>query len=150
MNGQPNDGKSPFAPFAYVEAILYDYPFLKARLKEIPIPHAGVLIAGRVNDVTSPQECFVCREAETMRLVSAVDRALRAMQPIERRLVRLKYFERWPNYEVAKRLHISESTFYEWRREIVRNVGLALGVESIEQQQIPDSESENNRRIAGE
>lgn len=134
--------------FAYVEAILYDYPFLKARLKEIPVPHADILIAGRVNDVTSPQERFVCREAETIRLISAVDRAIRAMQPIERKLVRLKYFERWPNYEVAKRLHISESTFYDWRHEIIRRVGLTLGVETVEQQ-LPGPESENNRRISG-
>lgn len=135
--------------FAYVEAILYDYPFLKARLTEIPIPHADILISGRVKDTTSPQERFVCREAETIRVIAAVNRALRAMQSIERKLVRLKYFEKWPNYQVAQKLHISESTFYEWRNEIVRRVGLTLGVETIEQQ-LHDSESENNRRITGE
>ena len=59
--------------------------------------HADILISGRVKDTTSPQERFVCREAETIRVIAAVNRALRAMQSIERKLVRLKYFEKWPN-----------------------------------------------------
>lgn len=119
-------------PFAYVEAVLYDYPFLQARLRHYPVPHADILVPGRVKDFTSPQERFACREAETIRTIAAVNGALRAMQPGERKLIRLKYFARWPNRIVAQKLHVSESTFYEWRRNVVKKVGLALGLESLE------------------
>lgn len=147
MSEQPDKGKSAFA---YVEAVLYDYPFLQARLKNYPVPHADILMPGRVKDCTSPQEKFACREAETIRKIAAVNAALQAMQPSERRLVRLKYFERWANYAVARKLHISESTFYEWRRRVIEKVALVLGVENLERQGVPDSEPEENRRISGE
>lgn len=147
LSEQAGKGKGAFA---YVEAVLYDYPFLQARLKNYPVPHADMLVPGRVKDFTSPQEKFACREAETIRTIAAVNDALRAMQPAERKLVRLKYFERWPNCAVARKLHVSESTFYEWRRRVVKKVALALGVESLEPQGIADLESEENRRISGE
>ncbi len=136
--------------FAYVEAVLYDYPFLQARLRHYPVPHADIIVRSQVKDPTSPQERFACREAETIRMIAAVNDALRAMQRAERQLVRLKYFERWPNYAVARKLHVSESTFYEWRRKVVEKVALALGLESLEPQGVLDSEPEKNRRISGE
>lgn len=129
MSEQPDKGKSAFA---YVEAVLYDYPFLQARLKNYPVPHADILVPGRIKDFSSPQEKFACQEAETIRKVAAVNDALRAMQPAERKLVKLKYFARWPNRMVARKLHVCESTFYEWRRNVVKKVGLALGLESLE------------------
>ncbi len=124
--------------FAYVEAVLYDYPFLQARLKNYPVPHADILVPGRVKDFTSPQEKFACREAETIRKIAAVNDALRAMQPAERKLVRLKYFERWPNETAARKLHVSRATFYRLRENAVKKVGLALGVESLEPQGFAD------------
>lgn len=136
MNGQPDKGKSAFA---YVEAVLYDYPFLQARLKNYPVPHADILVPGRVKDFTSPQEKFACQEAETIRKVAAVNDALRAMQPTERKLVRLKYFARWPNEVVAKKLHVSRATFYRLRENAVKKVGLALGVENLESQRLADA-----------
>lgn len=115
--------------FRAAEAILYDYPFLRARLKNYPIPHADIMTLGQVKEFTSPQERFACKHAETVRLTSAVEGALRAMSRPERQLVRLKYFERWPNRVVARRLHISEPTFYRLRAKLIKEVALALGLE---------------------
>ncbi|MGE5572956.1 MAG: DUF1492 domain-containing protein [Bacteroidota bacterium] len=135
MSEQAGKGKGAFA---YVEAVLYDYPFLQARLKNYPVPHTDILVLGRVKDFTSPQEKFACREAETIRTIAAVNGALRAMQPGERKLIRLKYFERWPNYVVARKLHVSRATFYRLRENAVKKVGLALGAESLESQGFAD------------
>lgn len=123
--------------FEYVEALLYDYPFLKARLDDVAYYAGDIIIPAAAKSGPSMPEKHVLKHAEALRIVTAIEKALRAMPRIQRRLVRLKYFEKWPNYVVAKRLHISEATFYRLREDAVKNIGLALGVESLEPQGFP-------------
>ena len=65
------------ASFAYVEPYSMTIR-TQARGKKF-LSHADILIARRIV-VTSPQSAS-CQEAETIRLIAAVDRAIRAMRP---------------------------------------------------------------------
>ena len=103
------------------EQDLWAYPSLKDRVEAHDPGTPGSIIwwQPHSNEPSSPLERHVIRWEEALMTIAAVDRLLRRLQRDERRLVRLRYFERrdWP--DVAKRLHMSTATATRWRTKIL-------------------------------
>lgn len=67
---------------------------------------------------------------ECERRIKAIDKTLLILQQNETklRLLQMKYFERrYTDIGIQNELHISDRTFYRWRKEIIKLVGNYLG-----------------------
>jgi len=135
------------AVFRYVEAELYDYPATKAEYEELrraicerAMPGSILKLptdasGGEVTDPTFRSTTVLLANRRLARMgevIRAIDRVFRRLPRHKQRLVALKYWRRRPDREVMEALHVSERTFYRWRREVVAAVGQHLGLCSIE------------------
>ncbi|MFO7325983.1 MAG: DUF1492 domain-containing protein [Pseudomonadota bacterium] len=74
------------------------------------------------------------REAQELeRKIKRVNRALEAMDPEQRRLVELYYFERAPRWEVMDQLGISRRQFYRLRAGALETYAYVAGLVSDSQ-----------------
>ena len=71
------------------------------------------------SEPTSPVERHVIRVEDALSTVAAADRLKHRLTRDERRLVKLRYWQRrdWP--DVARRLHMHEATALRWRAKIL-------------------------------
>jgi RinA family phage transcriptional activator len=128
------------ANFKAIEAELYGYFDTKRELElmeeEIlegsPFQEVAVQ-AGTTGDSTASKAIKLASSKELLevrRRVNAIEKALLVLQQNETklRLLQMKYFERkYTDQGIMMELHISNNTFYRWRREIVKLVGSYLG-----------------------
>lgn len=134
--------KLKLALFRYIEAELRDYPENRQRLKDMrsdmilksPAPDEGSQISSR-NSVSKPTESTALqlitnkRLAALARTVTAIEKTVDMLDGDRRRLVELRYFEKYLTPAgVAKELHISERTFYNWRDEVIKLIAVELGL----------------------
>lgn len=133
------------AVFRYVEAELYDYPFIKRELEDLRAaiieegPDPGKVVVGREKTrftdptYTKAQRLLTNRRLSRMEdTVRAIEEVLGRLSAEKRRLVELKYFQgRLSNLGVADALNVSLRTFYYWRGQIVRTVAVEMGLVDV-------------------
>lgn len=114
------------AVFRYVEAELYDYPFIKRELEDLRAaiieegPDPGKVVVGREKTrftdptYTKAQRLLTNRRLSRMEdTVRAIEEVLGRLSAEKRRLVELKYFQgRLSNLGVADALNVNLRTFY--------------------------------------
>lgn len=128
------------ANFRAIEAELYGYLDTKRELElmeeEIlegsPFQEVAVQ-SGTTGDTTANKAIKLASSKELLevrRRINAIEKALFTLQQNETklRLLQMKYFERkFTDQGIMMELHISDRTFYRWRREIVQLIGSYLG-----------------------
>lgn len=127
------------ANFRAIEAELYGYSDTKQELEhledeilegsafqEVAVQTGnGDLTANKAIKLASSKELL-----EIRRRINAIDKALSILQQdtLKLRLLQMKYFERrYSDIGIMNELHISDRTFYRWRKEIIQLVGSYLG-----------------------
>jgi len=126
--------------FRYIEAEIYDYP---ETVKEIEQLREEIMEGGqqeeriqvqssRQSDPTATRATRLLMDKRLRRLEEvshAIKRVYDALPREKRRLVEMKYWEkRYTKSGIAEALHISEMTFYRWRRQIVLAIGGEIGL----------------------
>lgn len=129
------------AIFRHVEAELYNYYRTKKQIKRLreQIMFSSVdVIKGGANSVMTasrPTEAIATRLVENRKLrnmeeiVSAIESVYEDLDDTQKKLVRLRYFERkpWNWSRIAMECHIHEQTAYKYRREIVKAIAEEVG-----------------------
>jgi len=125
--------------FKYIEAEIYDY---SETIKEIKQLREEILEgdqqeelirvqSSRQSDPTATRATRLLMDKRLKRLEEvshAIKRVYDALPQEKRRLIEMKYWEkRFTTTGIAEALHISEMTFYRWRRQIVLVIGKELG-----------------------
>lgn len=128
--------------FKMIESELYCYNESKKYLDELreeilegsATQDLGVLVQnGVIGNPTANKAIKLTNSREILeveRRLRAIEKVLKLLENDERklRLVQMKYFERrYTDIGIALELDISERTFYNWRREIIRLIGEQLG-----------------------
>ncbi len=123
--------------FKYIEHELYSYPKTKKEIEEYReevlegahFPEVNVrtgpgdITANKAVKLTSTM--FIMRAERT---VNAIESALTRLDDRHRELYIHKYHNGLPWQEVATEMCISDRTYFRIRREIVKVVGLELGL----------------------
>ncbi len=128
------------------EWLLYNYKKLKAEVKNIEIEienientYVGASAmdptqeSSKTNKINSMVENEVLDKEERIEYleqlktikenqIKKVDNALEILTGRDRKIIELRYFERIPNYQVARRLSITEETCSTLKRNIVENI----------------------------
>ena len=126
----------------YVEAELYDYPYLRKAIEELraDISEAGAtgeVLGVRITssghaDPASRKGIELATNRRLARMhqtVQAIEAVLERLRPEVRRLIEMKYFEReYTDKAIARRIPISPATFYRWQNEVVRDIAVELGL----------------------
>lgn len=130
------------ATIRYLENELYHY---KDNKKELALMHEEIEEASpsppdgmpRGNMTSNPTESKAIRLMSS-RTIIFLERRLNAIERVINRykdnadminLIRLAYLERTHTpFGVMAELHISQTTFYRWRREIMEDLGNELGL----------------------
>ncbi len=135
-----------------VEALLYNYKTLadaiaslEAELDELmPSPGASIAVVGdwegRTPHNTSPTERWALIRAEGPTAVrvakllerkkndkARVERGLKALSPLERELVRLKYDQELSDHAVASTLGMPKANCWRLKRIIIAKIAIRLG-----------------------
>jgi len=127
--------------FRYIEAEIYDYP---ETLKEIGNLREEIMEGGqqeeqqvrvqtnRMSDPTVNRATRLLMDRRLRRLEEvtfAIQKVCDALPKDKHRLMEMKYWEkRYTNTGISETLHISEMTFYRWRRQIVTAIANELGL----------------------
>ena len=128
----------------YVEAELYDYPYLTKAIEELraDIAEAGTVTIqtvlgtpiqqGRRADPTQAKGIELATNRRLARMhqtVQAIEAVLGRLRPEVRRLIEMKYFEReYTDQAIARRIPTSTATFYRWQIQVVRDIAIELGL----------------------
>lgn len=128
--------------FKTIEAELYCYHETKKYLEELreeilessATQEIGVAVqSGTTGDTTGNKAIKLASSREILevdRRMRSIEKVLNLLKNDEKktRLVEMKYFERrYTDIGIALKLGISERTFYNWRREIIKLIGEQLG-----------------------
>jgi len=136
--------KLRFAVIRYIEAELMDYPENKKVLEELKldiIESAPTLedVGGNsihtTNRVSDPTYSKTARLVTNRRIrhlertINAIERVLNMLDRDKYRLVELTYWDRkFTPLGVADELHISKSTYYNWREDIIKLLAVEMGL----------------------
>jgi len=128
------------ANFKLIESELYCYNETKKELEQLEEEilegsafQEVCVQSGTTGDTTANKAVkLISSKAiiECERRIRAINKTLLILQQDETkmRMLQMKYFERkYTDVGIMNELHISNNTFYRWRREIVKLVGEYLG-----------------------
>lgn len=128
--------------FKTIESELYCYHESKKYLEELreeiiessAAQEIGVAVqSGTTGDTTGNKAVKLASSREILevkRRLRAIEKVLGLLENNERKLklVQMKYFERrYTDIGISMELDISERTFYNWRKEIIRLIAEQLG-----------------------
>ena len=128
--------------FKSIESELYCYHESKKYLEELreeiiegsAIQEVGIAVqSGTIGNVTMNKAIKLTSSREILeveRRLRAIEKVLSLLERDEKRLrlVEMKYFERrYTDIGIALELDISERTFYNWRKEIIKLIAEQLG-----------------------
>ena len=128
--------------FKTIESELYCYHESKKYLEELreeiidssTTQEIGAAIqSGSTGDTTGNKATKLAGSREILeveRRLRAIEKVLAILEKDDKklRLVQMKYFERrYTDIGISMELGISERTFYNWRKEIIRLIGQQLG-----------------------
>ncbi|MBS3948393.1 MAG: transcriptional regulator [Dethiobacter sp.] len=134
----------PITVSRFCKDILKQYPFMKQALNQLDqerqdiaesYPGASWPEPQRVKAISDPTASAAFRLlrleqawSKTRFYVQAVEDLNHFLEPDERRLVELHYFEGWPDWKTAQALHIEQGTFYRRKRAILILLAQRLGL----------------------
>lgn len=129
------------------EWLLYNYKKLKAEVKNIEIEIEDIKntyvgasaidssqeFTGTTNKITSIVENEILDKEKRVNYLESIKRskenqikkvnnALETLTERDRKIIELRYFERIPNYQVARRLDITEETCSRLKKEIIKDI----------------------------
>lgn len=122
----------------YVEAELYAYPWRKQeieRLRNDILAATPERAAARSEEVGNPTLLRAMRLLTSKRLerltsnFEAITRVYESLDDVKQRLVDMRYWQReYTDYGIQQRLHISRSTYFQWRNKVLRAIATEMGL----------------------
>lgn len=112
-----------------VEGKLYAWGMMRLEYPDAPISRVyREEIPGGSGFRSNQQEAWALRHQDALRDAAVIEKAMRGMSDEQRRLVELRYVDRWPWRKVAERLHVSERTVYGLRQQVVIILAYEFGL----------------------
>lgn len=99
-----------------VEMLLEEYTFALIRAQQeptAPIAQYMPMVAG--GEMISQQEVYAMRNAQDKALIAFVDQVMKGPHLTDelRQIIQLRYFDRWPVAQVARKMSLEAPTVYE-------------------------------------
>jgi len=122
-----------------VEAELYAYPWRKQEIERLRADiinatpeRLAVVGAEDVGDPTLSRTMRLLTSKRLERLVEhyeAITRVYERLEPEKKRLLEMRYWQReLTDLGIYRRLHVSRSTYFEWRNRILRAIAVEMGL----------------------
>lgn len=102
-----------------VEGKLYAYGIIKREYPDARISSAYHAIVRDQLAPDSDQERWIVRYHRDILDAAIIERVVKRLPESERKLINLRYVERWPWREVAEKLHVGERTVFAMRDRIL-------------------------------
>lgn len=111
-----------------VEGKLYAYGVIKREYPEARISSAYQAIVRDQLAPDSDQERWVMKYHRDILDAAIIERVVKRLPESERKLINLRYVERWPWRKVAEKLHVGERTVFAMRDRVLMVIAYEFGL----------------------